>query len=351
MTFLIDTDGKRLLGGLQGEMTGYRPAGFTKYAGNPIFVTGTPGSWDDWGVRELAPVIDENGYVVVESDGIWAYYFGRPSAAGTIQVGLAKSVDGGYVWARYSGNPIISPSGIAGSWRQSHVGQASTVKRASDGLRMMMAAGITAAGMGSLGVFTSNDGLAWTDGGQKLTLGQFADGAVGLAEMGVPSCIKLSGGGYLCLLEGRLTGVTNGWRIFGATSSDFIGTWTPLNGGQPLLTPTGAGWEQIGVANAHIIEATAGQFLIAYNGISTDGHWRVGLASSDDPLTWNRYTANPVVDIGASAEWDELNVEACFLLKHHEPYWRLFYQGYAADGSMMIGLAQASQMGGGTSLQ
>jgi hypothetical protein len=328
------------------EMLGLRVDGFTKWTNNPVLAKGAGGAWDDWGVRELCPVIDEDGKIVTESDGIWAYYWGRPDGTtGALKIGLAKSTDNGFTWSRYGSNPVISPSGAGGSWYETHIHQPAVIKL-NDGTRLMMASGITAGGVYSMGVFTSTDGLSWSDGGQKLVLASFSDGAA-VTAIGVPSVIKRSSGDYLCLFEGLVSGITNGWRIFGATSADFTGTWTPLNSGNPLMGQTGTTWEKVGVANPHIIEVRPGEYLMVYNGHGDAGgaydQWQIGFASSSNLTTWTRYASNPVLSKSASG-WDNLQVETCFLVKEDSSYLRLYYQGFSSvDGSHQIGLAIAHQ--------
>lgn len=312
--------------------------GFTKAAGNPVLPKGAGGAWDDWGVREMSPVVDTNGILVTETDGIWAYYWGRPDGTtGTFKIGLAKSLDNGVTWTRYGGNPVISP--VSG-WYSNHIAQPAVVKR-GDGSRVMLAVGTDGSSIERIGCLTSTDGLTWTDQGSKLTGAQFLDGATSLSEFGVPGLRHLSSGTWLCLLEGLTSGVTNGWKIYGATASDPTGTWTVLNSGQPLMGPTGAGWEAVGVANPHVIENEPGSYAMIYNGINT--FWQIGFAYSSDLTTWTRYGSNPILTKGAGGAWDDQQVETDFFLK--EPgsgHVRLYYQGYSAvDGSTQVGLATA----------
>lgn len=315
--------------------------GLVKDAGNPVLPKGTAGQWDDWGVRELGPVIDENGLIVTEGDGIWAYYWGRPDGTtGTLQIGLAKSTDDGYTWTRYGSNPLITPTGSG--WYGSHIWQSSTVKL-GDGTRVMIVQGRDGSNVDTLGCLTSSDGLTWSDEGVKLELSDFLDGATAITEFGVPSMIKRSSGDWLLLLEGLKSGLTNGWRVFGATASDPTDTWTPLNAGQPLLSPTGSGWEGRGVANAHVIEAEEGVYAIIYNGIaSTSPNWQIGFAYSTDLTTWIRYASNPILSKGTAGQWDDRQTETCFFPK--EPgrsALRIYYQGFAEpDGNHQIGLAE-----------
>lgn len=314
--------------------------GVSKYPGNPVLAKGAIGQWDDFALRELSPVIDEVCKTSFSGDGLWGYYWGRPDAGdGAFQIGLAKSINNGVSWTRYANNPVVVPSGSG--WMQEDVFQPSVVRK-NDGTFVMMAAGRNAALTKSIGCLTSTDGLSWVDRGVKLQLSDFNDGGLTISEIGVPSLIKRSSGDWLCIVECLLGSVTNGWRVYGATATDPTGVWTPLNSGQPLMSPTGAGWESVGVANAHIIESSPGEYLIIYNGIQTI--WQLGIATSTDLVTWTRHPDNPLVGPGASGEWDDQQIEACFLFKEpSSDVLRFYYQGYSAvDGSMQVGLATTS---------
>lgn len=320
----------------------YLDGGLTKDAGNPVLSKGSAGQWDDYGVRELSPVIDENGLLVTEPDGLWAYYAGFPDATGAApwQIGLAKSTDDGATWTRYGSNPVVAPAGSG--WYQNDVTQPSVVKL-DDGSRVMLAAGRNSSDVDSIGCLSSADGLTWVDEGQKLVLADFNDGGATLTEIGVPSLIHRNAGDWLMLCEVLSNSATSAWRIYGATASDPTGTWTPLNSGAPLMGPTGAGWEGRGVANPHVIENTAGHYALIYNGIAASPlKWQVGFAYGSDLTNLTRYSGNPIVSKGAPGQWDDDQTEASFLPK--EPSrgnLRLWYQGFDdADGSMQIGLAE-----------
>lgn len=310
------------------------------------------GKWDDYGTREISPVISESdGKVVVDPDGkITSYYLGRNSADGMyMAIGIAKSSDGGYTWGDRLDAPVIGPSGVPGSWYQWSVQQPSVLKRSSDGLLMMMAAGWTSSDYtsGSMGVFTSADGVNWVDQGQKLTLSQFHyDASNGIDQIGVPAVIKRSvNGDYFMLFEAIKTGASGQWRIFAATSSDFTGTWTPYNDGYPVFQETGTGWESWGVANPRLVEMSPNHFVMAYNGTS-GSNWRIGFASTTDFVTWTRYANNPV--LAPSLSWDQVHNETSFLVKSDAAsVGKLYFNGFDGSGAPQVGLATNTPGQGG----
>jgi predicted GH43/DUF377 family glycosyl hydrolase len=83
---------------------------WTKYAGNPILVEGSPGQWD-------AYFVEAPGVTV--KDGIfYMLYTARPSQDGPQFLGLATSADGVH-WTKYSGNPVFLPQ--PGAWDEANV--------------------------------------------------------------------------------------------------------------------------------------------------------------------------------------------------------------------------------------
>ena len=329
------------------QIYGYRVDGGSKSVDNPLIVLGAGGTWDDEQARDMTIVTDENGYVVEEADGLWAYYGGYDGAVW--KIGLAKSTDNGYTWTKYGSNPVLLPSGTPGSWYEEHVAQPSVIKEG--GTWYMMCTGQeSGVPSGTLGVFTSADGLTWVADGEKLTLASFTwDGVTGVEVTAVACMIKRSAGDYVVLFEGLKDGsATSEWAVFGATASSITGAWTPLNSGYPIFSATGSGWEETGVANPAIIEADDGQFIMAYNGIQHvddggDTSWRVGFAYSADLSSWTRYSGNPVLDLGAGGEWDDTHVETSFLVKEKSTVLRLFYQGFSDAVTPQIGLFMIPQ--------
>jgi hypothetical protein len=326
-------------------MYGTKVDGWVKQP-NPVLPK-RPGKWDDYGTREIAPIISESdGKVEVGPDGkISAYYMGISTAPGhPMAIGITKSSDGGYMWDERLDNPVIGPSGVPGSWYQWSVQQSSVLRRSSDSLLMMMAAGWTSSAYtsGSMGVFTSTDGVNWTDQGQKLTLSQFHyDASNGIDQMGAPSIVKRSiDGDYFLLFDANKSGASGRWRIFAATSSDFTGTWIPYNGGYPVFQETGSGWESWGVANPRIVEMSPNQFVMTYSG-TAGSNWRIGFASTTDFANWTRYAQNPV--LGPSLPWDVTHTETSFLVKTDiGSVGQLYFQGFDGFGAPQVGLATNS---------
>ncbi len=82
---------------------------WAKYAGNPVLVSGPPGSWDAHGVG--------SGWVLYDSGHYHMWYTGNELnffSGGLSGIGYAVSNDGMH-WRKYPGNPVIV-NGLPGSW-------------------------------------------------------------------------------------------------------------------------------------------------------------------------------------------------------------------------------------------
>jgi hypothetical protein len=320
-------------------MLGAKIDGWTKSAA-PVLPRRI-GKWDENTTREIGIVIDENGNKVVTGGKITSYYWGcLTQNGGTPGIGRATSSDNGLTWDDRSDTPMIAP-GSGGAWYATSIMQSSTIKRSSDGLLMMLATG-----SGGIGLLTSvDDGATWVDGGAKFSDANIA--ASGYTGSTAPACIKRSvQGDYICLYEAFHA--TLGWGIFGATSPDFVGTWTVMNGGQPLMARSGVTsgplfWKQAGVSNPHPVEITPGNFLVAYSGFTTPGMRSIGFATTQDFINWSDYVDNNVMQYTPGG-WDSSSIESSFLDKDSYPSLVLYFHGFET-GFTTIELGRATTTG------
>jgi hypothetical protein len=129
-----------------------------------------------------------------------------------------------------------------------------------------------------------------------------------------------------------------------ATSADGL-VWTKLG---VVMSPAGASsWEQSEVSPDTILVENGVYELWYHGGGSLSGGTRVGAArigyaTSNDGLTWTKYAANPVLDIGAPGVFDDAQVAEARVFKLGTTY-RMYYTG--ANGSSQLkslGLATSS---------
>ena len=89
-----------------------------------------------------------------------------------------------------------------------------------------------------------------------------------------------------------------GVRGIGLAYSDDLVTWTKESD-NPVLAP-GSGWESRGVTHASIL-ANYDRYHMIYEATDEDRHHAFGHATSPDGVNWNRDPANPVLDIPQDA--------------------------------------------------
>ena len=134
----------------------------------------------------------------------------------------------------------------------------------------------------------SDDGVAWSGDPDASVLDDFA---LELDEIGaIPSWAFVDADGtWIMVGGGRLPGGTRPivWR---ATSPGPDGPWTAHP--EPILEPSESGWDSAIVDHPTVIP-TANGFLMAHGGAArgAPNRNRIGLATSDDGVTWTRVDA------------------------------------------------------------
>jgi predicted GH43/DUF377 family glycosyl hydrolase len=97
-------------------------------------------------------------------------------------------------------------------------------------------------------------------------------------------------------------------------------------------------WDESDVALGSVVKE-GNVYNMWYHGLSAGG-WRIGLAQSDDGLSWTKDPSNPVLDQGLSGTWDSAEVSDPVVMKDGDTY-RMWYTGY--DGSNWgIGYAEST---------
>ena len=114
-----------------------------------------------------------------------------------------------------------------------------------------------------------------------------------------------------------------------ATSPDGI-AWT-MDPANPVLT-RGApgGWDGAALRRAAVIHDGT-QFHMWYEGWDADLISRVGYATSPDGSVWSEYLGNPVMDAGASGEWDDWGPEPSSVIVDANGY-KMWYSSSSTSG-------------------
>ena len=111
--------------------------------------------------------------------------------------------------------------------------------------------------------------------------------------------------------------------------------WDALDSGfmrsdcNPLLEPGSSGEWDDNSLHPGPVGWDGTQYVMLYSGYS-GSRWKIGAATSADMLSWTKYAGNPVVELGASGEWDDYHVFADDLT-FDGVEWHLFYSGYSGS--------------------
>jgi predicted GH43/DUF377 family glycosyl hydrolase len=169
-------------------------------------------------------------------------------------------------------------------WDDDSVWRPSVVKVASG---FMMWYSGESNSVGSIGLATSTDGLAWTPYAQNPVMTPGASDQWD-RDSTIEEWVIYDGGQYKMWYSGQTwtqTNQLNTYQIGYATSLDGI-HWTKYSG-NPVFTPGPTGsWDDLWVYRP-IVVATGSSYLMFYVGSSRNGGGR-GLATSSDGIHWTR---------------------------------------------------------------
>lgn len=129
--------------------------------------------------------------------------------------------------------------------------------------------------------------------------------------------------------------VDAGFRIYLARSSDGV-EFSPV-GDQPVLDVSGHGaWDSFMVTTPKIFR-DGDKFTMLYAGDSQriDDPTGIGIAVSDDLITWRKHPGNPVFVVGEPGQFDNASVASCLAFQVGDE-WNILYGG--ADRSVEEGL-------------
>lgn len=132
-----------------------------------------------------------------------------------------------------------------------------------------------------------------------------------------------------------------------ATSSDGV-HWTRANDGEPVLGVAAAGAFDDGQLIAPDVHYDGRIYRMWYTGSSLKispfnvCYYRVGLATSDDGVHWQRANdGNPVLDLGPSGSYDDVQAATPAVLRDGDGY-RMWYAAWAKEPDHTICVAHSS---------
>jgi len=127
-------------------------------------------------------------------------------------------------------------------------------------------------------------------------------------------------------------------RIGYATSNDGI-NWQRRSS-QPVLDPE-LNWEKTSVMCPHVIyDSTNSIFRMWYSGGEQFEPDAIGYAESGNGLAWNKHQSNPIFTPDPNNRWESHKVTACYVL-HNNDYYYMFYIGFVNRFHAQIGVARS----------
>ncbi len=299
--------------------------GWAKVGTTPVLSNGTGGQWDGGGVTE-STVIKLNA-----TDYVMFYQGVNANGQKHERIGRADSTDGGATWTKHPSNPLLSHSGVNGTFDRFGVMGPSVI---FDGLTWKMwFAGRANGGITKIGYATSSDGVAWT----KFAGNPIMAGTNGTFDSRGPSSpsVLFDGTNFRMWYTG--TDAVSVTRIGHATSADGT-TWVKTTGA--VLNTSASGFDAAGVRScAVVLDGTT--FRMWYSGLDvvTGGKLRIGYADSSNGTTWVKFTGNPVLGQGAVGLFDDTSVLAPWVIQETATTFKMWYTGVNAAGLTRIGYA------------
>jgi len=120
-------------------------------------------------------------------------------------------------------------------------------------------------------------------------------------------------------------------KIGYATSADGI-NWTK-SGSNPIMNPGASGqWDDLTVMRPMVIKEGSA-YKMWYNGTRTaNSRYEIGYATSSDGTSWTKSGSNPVLQRGAGDKWDYSNIWGMSVIKRGDGQYEMYYSGNAATG-------------------
>jgi hypothetical protein len=205
-----------------------------------------------------------------------------------------------------------------------------------------------------VGYVTSPDGYTWTKQGAQPVLTTKEVAYAGIAMLASSALVQDDGTWvlYFYTWESAKPPVTGG--IGRATAAAPTGPWRP----DPALVlthgPAGA-WDENQVLAPHVLRTDQG-YLMYYSGIDRSGAQMIGMARSNDGVSWTKYDdpattdarfaqSDPVLQPGPADAWDGRFVHQPRVAQTADG-WVMIYRGVPKLGTNKMALGAATSTDG-----
>jgi hypothetical protein len=259
-----------------------------------VFEKGKSGAWDEFGVRDPALLVDEDGNLVVENDCLVMYYTGSTKKGEIQAIGRAISRDDGKTWVRDQQKPVLDRD--EKSWDSLGTSTPWVVKGNDNIYRMYYRGYKKIYTHEAIGLATSENGIDFKRHlSDPILMPDIFDGLDQKYRtlMAVTNIVRMFDGRDLLTFEGF--DHERKCQIFAAVSSDKE-RFSAFNKGYPIFkSETVVSWPVNHVANPRIISLEDPKlYLLTFNG-SYSAEYSLGQAISDDLINWKEQPNNPIL--------------------------------------------------------
>jgi predicted GH43/DUF377 family glycosyl hydrolase len=291
----------------------------------PVLDAGPEGSWDELGV--LTPC------VLFINDTLHMWYAGLGSGSDHFSVGHATSIDG-IAWDKDTLNPVLTGGG-AGSWDQENVYVPNVLYL--DTVYYMWYNGNDGGGE-RVCLATSPDGRNWTKhpNNPVLDAGESADWD---AKHVGPGSVYYDTAFHIWYNGSKGDFFRSGY----ATSQDGI-QWTKHPNNPVLESLSAENWDYPRTQLNTILYENS-MFHGWYSG-GEFSKWDIGYVSSSDGINWTKHENNPILEKGASGNWDDgLVAFPSVIYNEATSVFRMWYSGGNDNHPWKIGYAETPPVG------
>jgi predicted GH43/DUF377 family glycosyl hydrolase len=277
---------------------------WTRHPDNPVLPSGNMGSWD-----ENFSVVNS----VLFHENIHKMWY-----EGDNGFGYATSVDE-INWIKDTlNNPVLLP-GPPGSWDEMEIANASVLL--IDDTFHLWYSGKDADNDNRIGHAISLDGINWEKDTANPILDLGDPGSWDDHELIHPFVMQ-DDSLYRMYYNGH-DGTTQ--RILYAYSYDAI-EWTRYTTKWMLEPGDPSEWDGIELGPLCVVKYRE-MFHMFYTGLDQDTTVRIGYATSFDGINWDKDSANPVLDLGISGEWDDAGVGLAYIIAEPDDTLKMWYGG------------------------
>lgn len=320
------------------DMPKRTPGPFTLYGDSPIIERGPEGAWDS---KYVYPV-----GVAVAQGTFYLFRRGLESASGIEGTGYATSSDG-FAWSRASEMPVFTGEGSD----MEPPGANPTDVRIEDGRWIMTFWGAPAGQPRTAAIWqataTQPDG-PWTVDRVPL-LERGSSGEWDGSGVHLPSVVRTEAG-WMMFFDGFNLGQDRDTDHIGMATSADGRAWKkyndpatgdhPYRDSDPVFGPGEPGtWDERSVQQPEVVLTPDGIIMVYWGMAEGDRRASLGLARSQDGITWERHPANPVIIREDVPGADFLHTHHLFYYEHtyflfvevgeaaHTDIWLFVFEG------------------------